>query len=114
MIDFIIDYFAHLNARKAIGGILAVFGIGMLGQINGQSNANAGILFAIGGLIVGGIGFVIIYFDMANDKNGGNFDSMDTLTKAYKQEARENRKITTWHMDETPPKRDSSDSTGNQ
>jgi len=108
ILEFLTNYFTHLNLKKILGGILAIVGVGMLGQISIQSNPNRGILFAFGGIIIGSIGLIIIYIDMANDKNRGGFNELDTISKAYKQKVHENKNISTWHMDNEIDRTDSS------
>lgn len=108
ILEFLTNYFTHLNLKKILGGILAIVGIGMLGQISMQSNINKGILFAFGGIIIGSVGLIIIYIDMANDKKSSEFNELDTISKAYKQKAHEDKNISTWHTDNEIDSTDSS------
>ena len=89
IIDFLVDYFTNLNAKKIFGGILVLTGLAILGRIVSSGlrsgDANVGILFAIGGILVGGVGLVIIYYDIAKDRTSNRHDELELLSKAYKQ-----------------------------
>lgn len=98
IIEFVIDYFTNFNPKKAFGGILILIGFAGLQRIGSAGNANVGFIFAVGGLIIGGIGFVIVYYDIAKDKSGGRYDEMDTLDKAYQQQIRDKQKLSKWDM----------------
>jgi hypothetical protein len=65
-----------------------------------SGDSNKAVLYAVAGIFLGGIGFVIIYFDMAKDKIGGNFDELGTLAKGYEQKERDKQTPQGWHMPE--------------
>lgn len=67
-----------------------------LGRVSGD--LNVGMMYAIGGIVVAGVGFVIIYYDMAKDKTSSNYNELETLTKAKKQ----NEQLRGWHIDHNP------------
>ena len=115
MIDFLVDFFTNLNAKKIFGGILVLIGLAILGRIVSagliSGDANVGVLYAAGGILVGGVGLVIIYYDMAKDKTSSGHSEIDTISKAYEQKAREDLKTSGWHMNQNPghentPKKD--------
>lgn len=101
MIDFLVDFLKNINAKKIGGAILVLVGLALIGRIGTSEDANRGVLLAVAGIIVGGIGFVIIYYDIARDKSGSGHNELNTLANAYKQKEREERKATGWHMDES-------------
>ncbi len=70
----------------------------LINRMGVSGNANAAVLYAIGGIMIGGIGFVVIYLDIAKDKINGGHDSLSTLTHAYKQKEAEKRKLSGWNM----------------
>ena len=76
--------------------------IGLVGiqRITSSGDVNKALLYAVGGIFIGGIGFVIAYYDIANDKINGGYSELDTIAKAYEQKRHEERKITSWHIDE--------------
>ena len=102
--DFLVDYFTNLNAKKIFGGILVLLGLAFIGKIGGSGDANNAVLYAVGGIFIGGIGFVVIYYDIAKDKIGHGYDELSTLTKAYDKKEPENRKVSAWHMNEESDK----------
>ena len=89
IIDFLVDYFTNLNAKKIFGGILVCVGLATLGRIVSSGlrsgDATVGVLYAIGGILVGGVGLVIIYYDTAKDKTNNRYSELDLLSKVYKQ-----------------------------
>jgi hypothetical protein len=103
ILDFIVDFFTNLNAKKVFGAVLALLGIWLLQHITRAGSDNVGMIYAVAGLLIGGIGFTIIYFDIAKDKVGGGYNELETLSKGYQQEARDKQKPTGWHMDEPSP-----------
>ncbi len=100
VIDFLVDYFTNLNAKKIFGGILVFLGIAIIGKAGSSGDTNSAIMYSIGGILIGGIGFVIVYYDIAKDKIGHGHDELLTLTKAYKQKEREEGKATAWHFNQ--------------
>jgi hypothetical protein len=100
VIDFIFDFFTNLNIRKILGGILVLVGIAIINRMGSSGDPNKAILYAIGGILVGGVGFVVIYYDIAKDKASHGHDELGTLTKAYGQKEREKIKVSGWHMDQ--------------
>jgi hypothetical protein len=105
IIDFLVDYFTNLNVKKVFGGVLVLAGLSVISRAGLASDTNITILLSIIGIVIGGVGFVIIYYDMAKDKNGGDFDELGTLVNGYKQGEEKKPKLTGWHM----PDDDSSD-----
>lgn len=85
IIDFLIEYFSNINARKIFGGILVLLGLALLSRIVSSGNTSVGIMYVIGGILVGGVGLIIVFFDMAKDKTKNRYNELDILTKAYGQ-----------------------------
>ena len=104
IIGFIVDFFTNLNAKKILGAILAVAGLALLNRIPAAGNTNVGMLYGVAGLLIGGVGLVIIYFDIAKDKINGNFSELDTVDKALKQQTLESKKAAPWNMHGDPGK----------
>lgn len=100
IIEFIVDYFTNLNIKKILGGILALVGIAIIGKVSTSSNPNNAVLYAIMGIIIGGIGFVIIYHDIAKDKAGTDYDELSVLSKGLEQKETKRTKIAAWHMEQ--------------
>ena len=100
IIDFVIAYFTHLNAKKIFAGILMIVGLVAVQKIASSGDINLGLMYAVGGIFIGGIGFVIAYYDIANDKTNGGYNELDTITKAYEQKKHEDIKISSWHINE--------------
>ncbi len=98
VIDFFIDYFTNLNVKKIFGGILVLVSLAIISMMQSSGDPERAVLYAIVGILIGGIGFVVIYYDMAKDKIGHGYDEINTLTKAYEQKVREERKVNAWHM----------------
>lgn len=105
ILNFLIDYFTNLNAKKVFGGILVLIGMSIIGRTGVSGNADKAVLYAICGILLAGVGLVVIYFDIAKDKIGRKHDELGTLTKAYEQKEREERKISTWHLDQKAEKK---------
>ncbi len=101
--DFIIDFFTNLNARKVFGGILVLIGWSIVGNVGISSDMSKGVLVMCGGLVISGIGLAIIYYDMAQDKIGRGRSDLEMVAKAYQQKEREERKVSSWHMDDDIP-----------
>lgn len=101
VIDFVVDYFTNLNLTKIIGGILILAGLALLGSMGASGNPEKAVWYAVGGLLVGGAGFVVVYYDISKDKaDQGGYSELDTLAKAYKQDTQAKRKITAWGMNQ--------------
>jgi ABC-type nickel/cobalt efflux system permease component RcnA len=100
IIEFLVDYFTNLNARKIIGGLLVLAGLWFIGRMSINGNVNVAVLYGIGGIIIGGIGTVVIYHDIAKDKLHGGYDELGTLTKALDHDARQERKAAVSHTDQ--------------
>lgn len=100
ILDFLVDFFTNLNAKKIFGALVALAGIWMLQMVPGANDPNKGVAYAIVGILLGGVGFIIIYYDIAKDKHGGGFDQLDTIAKGYEQKEHEKGKLTGWHMPE--------------
>jgi hypothetical protein len=100
IVEFFVDYFTNLNIRKIIGGLLVLIGMWVIGMMGSSGNPNNAVLYAILGILLGGIGFVVIYYDMAKSTVGGGYDELDTLAKAYKQEEFRKNKVSGWHMNQ--------------
>lgn len=79
-----------------------LIGIAIMGKIQTSEDINSALLYGILGILVGGIGFVIIYYDMAKDKLGRENDDLHLITTAHKQHTHEKGKISSWHMDQVP------------
>ena len=111
IIDFFVDYFTNLNVVKIFGGIIVLLSLAIIskGQISGDPNR--AVLYAVVGILIGGIGFVVIYYDMAKDKIGHGYDEINTLTKAYEQKVREERKVNAWHMNKESDEKNTQDNT---
>ncbi len=109
VIDFLIDYFTNLSVKKIFGGIIVLLSLAIIskGQISGDPNR--AVLYAIVGILIGGIGFIVIYYDMAKDKIGHEYDDIQILTKAYEQKVREERKVNAWHMDKQSSEKNTQD-----
>lgn len=105
IIDFLVDYFTNINAKKIFGGILVLLGLVIIGQMGISGNPDTAVLYAIIGIFIAGIGFVVIYYDMAKDKLGGGHDELRTLSEGYKQKELEERKVSGWHMSDNPDKK---------
>ncbi|HSX30553.1 MAG TPA: hypothetical protein VLE99_01425 [Candidatus Saccharimonadales bacterium] len=102
LIDFLVDYFRNLNVRKITGGILALIGLAILGKMTTSGDTNRAVLYAIGGILVSGVGFIVVYYDIAKDKTRSRYSELDTLTKAHTQNEHEDGKASTWHMNQGP------------
>lgn len=89
IIDFFIDYFTHLNTPKIIGGIIFLIGIFLLGSVTSSGDTSKATLFAVGGIFVGGIGAIIISYDIAKDKNEQNYNELETFSRAYKHDSKD-------------------------
>ncbi len=109
VIDFIFDYFTNLNVRKIFGVILVLVGIAIINRMGASGDPNRAVLYAIGGILLGGIGLVVIYYDIARDKTSHGHDELGTLTKAYKQKEREKVKVTGWHTSQESDQKDAND-----
>lgn len=103
IIDFIVDYVTNFNLKKLIGGIIVLIGLASLSRISQSADASIAVLYAIVGIFIGGIGFVIIYFDMAKTKVSRGQDDHTILAKSYEQQAQATRKPAGWHMDHENP-----------
>lgn len=108
IIDSLVDYFTNLNAKKIIGGILVFVGLTIIGKIGISRSPNIAVLYAIVGILIGGIGFVVIYYDMARDKVSHGYDELGTLTSALKKKDYP-EKISAWHMPQEPDKKSTPD-----
>lgn len=99
VVEFLVNYFNNLNLKKIIGGAMVLLGLGIFAKMGVLGDPNKAVLYAIVGIIVGGVGLVIIYFDMAKDKSGRGFDEEKLLVAAYKDKAREKKNMDGWHID---------------
>jgi hypothetical protein len=102
ILDFIVDYFTNVNIPKIIGGVLVLIGTIVTGYMIGPGSADRAVLFGVVGSLISGIGFVVIYYDMAKDKQGSKYNELETLNNALKQKEFEERKITAWNMNNPP------------
>jgi len=109
IIDFFIDYFTNLNVVKILGGIMALSGLSIISKGQSSGDPNTAVLYSVVGILIGGIGFIIIYYDMAKDKMGRGNDDIHTLTKAYEQKVLEERKINAWHMNKESDEKNTQD-----
>ena len=100
IIEFLVDYFTNLNIRKIIGGLLALIGMAIISRLGISGNPDTAVLYAVFGILIGGMGFVVIYLDIAKDKRDGNYDELGTLSKAYKENEFKKSKVIGWHMDQ--------------
>lgn len=108
VLEFLVAYVGHLNAKKIFGTIIVLAGLGIMGSMGTTGNADKAVFVAIAGILVGSVGFVIIYYDIAKDKTGAHYDEMETLVKAAKSDPAANRKITSWGLKD-PSNKTSSD-----
>jgi hypothetical protein len=88
-IDFFVAFFTHPSLKKIFGAILALVGLAILGNMGNANDPNIAVLYACIGILIGGIGCIIIYYDIANDKSGASADRLNILTKAYEQNEQE-------------------------
>jgi len=100
LFHFIADYFTNLNPKKIIGGIIVLIGLILIGNVISAGDINRAVLYAISGVIVGGVGAVVIYYDMAKDKIGTTYNELDTISNAYKYQEDERKNATAWNMDQ--------------
>jgi hypothetical protein len=98
IVNFLVDYITNLNIKKIVGGVIFLAGLALINKAILTGNTDSAILYAICGILVGGVGAVIIYYDMAKDKIGTTYNELDTISNAYKYKESENKKATagTW------------------
>jgi hypothetical protein len=101
IVNFLVDFFTHLNARKVFGGVLVLLGLWLVQNLAGAGGSNLALMYGAAGILVGGIGAVIIYLDMTKDKAGGGFSELDTIAKGYEQKERDKHQPSGWHMPES-------------
>lgn len=77
--EFVVDYFRDLTVRRVIGGLLFFAGAWFisLGQKTGDMDKL--VAFGVAGLVVGGVGAIIVHYDISKQRN---FSEMDVLAKA--------------------------------
>lgn len=100
LIDFLVDYFSNLNVKKIVGGTLVLIGLAILGRIVGSGNPDRAVLYAIGGILIGGAGLIVVYYDIAKDKTDSRYNELDMLSKVSKRNEHEGKGVTAWHMDQ--------------
>lgn len=94
IIDFLVDYFTNIGAKKIFAGILVLAGLTVMGQAGRSGDPSWTVLYVAAGIVLGGIGIVVIYYDIAKDRIGHRYDELHTLTHAYKQKEREEKQAT--------------------
>lgn len=101
-VEFLGNFFSNLSVKKIIGALLFIGGCWLISRGMQTGDADRFILFAGAALVVGGIGAVIIYYDMAKDGvNGkGQYDELATLTKAYSHKTQEDQRPAGGHTEE--------------
>jgi hypothetical protein len=102
VLNFLIDYTAHINAKKIFGGTLTLLGFICISKIRTASDPNDAIAYALAGIVVGGVGLIVIYYDIAKDKLDSSRSELSMLAEAQKQKERQKTNASSWHMDQNP------------
>ncbi len=108
VIEFLVEFFTHLTLRRAVGAAVFLFGCWLMAKGFETGDPDRFVLFAVFGILIGGMGAVAIYYDFAKDKASGlyRYSETETLTKALEQKQREERSVRRWHMEESSSKKD--------
>lgn len=93
IINFLVDYFTNLNAKKIFGGILVLIGFAITSKIPSNPDLNTAMLYGAGGILLGGIGFIIIYYDIAKDKAAQEYNELQTIVQAHKDRQADEKKV---------------------
>lgn len=90
-LEFIVDFFTGITLKRVGGAVILLAGLWVVQYGQSTGDANKLIIYTVAGLIVGGVGAVIIYYDMGKAKIHGQagFNELETLEKGFDLRARE-------------------------